>query len=157
MEWKTLYISGRMQKPIAIVKDESGWRQLNQVNLMHAIKVAMLLLPEEFDEWQLFTTLSRLSYMGDLRVGIAENPQKIHNIVNRQIAAFREHYGDVLYSMQYLDRLSNDRFRQDISIDARNHLIASLPRQLSLQLNKLNCYATSDYSQMAKLIKHGMS
>jgi translocator assembly and maintenance protein 41 len=153
LEWNTLYISGRMHKPVSIIRDRATWHNLNQVNLMHAVKVAMLLLPEEFGERELYMTLCQLSYLGDLRSGIAEDPMKIPRIVDRQMEAFYEYYRGVLCNMLYLDRLSNGVFKQDMTDAARQHLVASLPYYLECQLGA--AAKTMDTSQTAVWIRRG--
>ena len=40
-----------------------------------------LLLPDEFSVWELFEAVAGLSYIGDPRMGVAENPHKVRNIV----------------------------------------------------------------------------
>ena len=39
-------------------------RLANQVNLVSALRAALLLLPEEFTEYDLYVTIAELSYLG---------------------------------------------------------------------------------------------
>jgi hypothetical protein len=50
---------------VKILRDEPRVRLANQVNLVSALGVALLLLPEEFTEYDLYVTIAGLSYMGN--------------------------------------------------------------------------------------------
>lgn len=93
LTWKTLYLSGRMHKPIRIIKDDPRIRLTQQVNLAHALRTALLVLPAEFTERQLFETITAFSYAGDPRMKLpAENRSKVRNIVSLQEEWFHELY-----------------------------------------------------------------
>lgn len=98
LDWTTLYIPGRTQKPVRILRDDARVRLANQVNLASALRTALLLLPERFDERQLFETICGLSYRGDFRMHVGENPRKVKNIVDAQLGGFRKLYGGLLKS-----------------------------------------------------------
>lgn len=94
LQWNTLYLSGRMHKPIRIIKDDARVRLTQQVNLVSALRVALLTLPEHFEEDELFARMAGFSYAGDPRMVVpgAENRGKVGNIVRAQSAQFRELY-----------------------------------------------------------------
>ncbi|GAA6039779.1 hypothetical protein JCM8097_004217 [Rhodosporidiobolus ruineniae] len=98
LDWETLYISGRTQKPVRILHDDARVRLANQVNLASALRTALLLLPESFTEVELFEEIAGLSYRGDFRMRVGENPHKVRNIVAAQLPAFRSLYGGLLKS-----------------------------------------------------------
>ncbi|GAA5987745.1 hypothetical protein JCM11641_006515 [Rhodosporidiobolus odoratus] len=98
LDWETLYISGRTQKPVRILQDDARVRLANQVNLASALRTSLLLLPESFTEVDLFEELAGLSYRGDFRMRVGENPHKVRNIVQAQLPAFRSLYGGLLKS-----------------------------------------------------------
>ena len=82
-----------MHKPIRIIKDDARVRLTQQVNLASAVRTALLLLPEKFEERQLFETLAGISYSGDPRMALpAENRSKVQNIVAKQSPQFKELY-----------------------------------------------------------------
>ncbi|WWC67994.1 uncharacterized protein I206_101913 [Kwoniella pini CBS 10737] len=86
-EWKTFYLSGRLQKPtLPLILSNSSLNELNQAikkNLKSALCFGLLLCPKEFKEDYLWEKITGLSYSGDPRMSIpgGENPEKIKNIV----------------------------------------------------------------------------
>ena len=93
--WSTLYLAGRLQKPVKILRDDPRIRLANQVNLLSALRTALLMLPEKFTERQLYERIAGLSYMGDPRMNAliaSENPNKVSNIVGAQLPGFRQLY-----------------------------------------------------------------
>lgn len=92
-EWNSLYLAGRLQKPVKILRDDPRVRLANQINLISALRTALLLLPSSFTERQLYRTIAGISYMGDLRMSLnTENPRKVDNIVLNQMKHFRRLY-----------------------------------------------------------------
>jgi len=95
-EWKTLYVSGRLQKPTLLLEDktkENEFKFAQNENLKHALAVALTLLPREFNEIDLFNTITSISYQGDVRMKVgAENKNKIGNIVGANLEKFKELY-----------------------------------------------------------------
>ena len=99
LNWTNLYVSGRLHKPVAVLTDieeSSGSgassdvnieRQLTlhvmQRNLRTALSTAILMLPGEFSEMDLYKRIASLSYEGDFRMSIAENPNKVDNIITK--------------------------------------------------------------------------
>lgn len=99
-----------------------------QDNLQRALNISLLLLPETFTEFELFETIVGLSYTGDLRVGLAENPQKIQNIVRGSENELRKLYSGV-DSTLFSAISTGHKFQQDMSESARSQLLQSLPAQ----------------------------
>ncbi|KAI9331206.1 mitochondrial matrix Mmp37-domain-containing protein [Obelidium mucronatum] len=95
-EWNNFYVAGRLQKPIKILRGDSRVKLSNDQNLLNALRVALLLLPQNFTEKQLYTTIVQLSYLGDFRMTFGENPKKIENIVNAQMLNLRILYRPVI-------------------------------------------------------------
>lgn len=83
---------------VKILHDDARVRLANQVNLASALRAALLLLPEEFTEIELFEEIAGLSYRGDFRMRVGENPHKVRNIVAAQLPAFRSLYGGLIKS-----------------------------------------------------------
>lgn len=65
LNWETLYLAGRMHKPVKILKDDARVRLAQQVNLASALRTALLLLPKDFTEEELYLTISSISYKGN--------------------------------------------------------------------------------------------
>lgn len=106
-EWDTLYLAGRLQKPVKILRDDPRIRLANQVNLISALRTALLMLPETFTEKQLYERIAGLSYMGDPRMHsllASESPNKVSNIVGAQLPGFRQLY------VPLIDNLPNISF-----------------------------------------------
>ncbi|PGH09213.1 hypothetical protein AJ79_05742 [Helicocarpus griseus UAMH5409] len=99
-DWDTLYLAGRLHKPVKILRDHPRVRLANQVNLLSAVRVALLLLPPKFTEQQLYSTIAGISYMGDPRMAFAaEDPRKVNNIVSSQITNFRRLYAPLIETL----------------------------------------------------------
>ena len=104
-EWNTLYLAGRLQKPVKILRDDPRVRLANQVNLLSALRTALLMLPENFTERQLYERIAGLSYMGDPRMNpyfSGENPHKVSNIVGAQLPGFRQLYVPLIENLPNL-------------------------------------------------------
>ncbi len=95
--WETFYMAGRMQKPILIVKAPEEVEEAIKFNRYAGLQSTELLLGEgEFDEEYFYTILAGLSYVGDTRMGIAENPDKVLNIVKGRFDFYQDVYGSQL-------------------------------------------------------------
>ncbi|PVI00320.1 mitochondrial matrix Mmp37 [Periconia macrospinosa] len=143
LDWDTMYLAGRLHKPVKILFEEPNIRVANQRNLLSAIRCSLLLLPETFTEKQLYSTITGLSYQGDPRMTYgSENPKKISNIVNHQLRNFRLLYHDLIMSlpnMSYVDEkaISNSswmddtkldlKLKQDLSTERRANMVRRLP------------------------------
>jgi len=141
--WTTLYVSGRMHKPIARLFDATNGRVpiAEQANLTSALRTALLLLPEEFSEKDLYYMVSSLSYLGDFRMSVpgGENRNKVKNIVENQLPWFRIMCADLITRLRFVHvRSVDDSFmmRQDISPQTRAAVAANLARDLRLRLVK---------------------
>lgn len=81
-----------------ILLDDARVRLANQVNLASAFRTSLLLLPEHFTELELYEMIASISYMGDFRMQVGENPLKVRNIVSAQLPQFRRLYGGLVKS-----------------------------------------------------------
>lgn len=95
--WNSMYVSGRLQKPVYILVDNWDLAKVNQVNLQAAVLAALLILPAEFSEEKLYTTITGLSYMGDVRMLFAEDKNKVYRIVQGSAEQFHSLYRIPLY------------------------------------------------------------
>ena len=142
-EWDTLYLAGRLQKPVKILRDDPRVRLANQVNLLSAVRASLLLLPESFTEKQLYSTIAGISYLGDPRMSLpSENPHKVANIVDNQLANFRQLYAPLIENLPNVsfqdsrckdphwasDPTSNVNLEQDMDPVKRGNMVRRLPK-----------------------------
>ncbi|KAJ5184387.1 Mitochondrial matrix Mmp37 [Penicillium cf. griseofulvum] len=148
-QWDTMYLAGRLQKPVKILRDHPKVRLANQMNLLSALRVALLLLPERFSEFELYSTIAGMSYMGDLRMALpAEDPSKVRNIVSGQMAHFRRLYApliDNLPNVTFQDPRCNNAdwiddpnailaMEQDMDPVKRGNMVRRLPESFRQKL-----------------------
>ena len=89
--WNSFYVPGRLQKPILILKSNETIDNLIIKNRRNACKIGLLCLSEK-KLTNLYLTICSLSYTGDTRMKVAENPNKVNNIVGASFAKFNEMY-----------------------------------------------------------------
>ena len=123
-EWDTLYLAGRLHKPVKILTEDPNIRVANQRNLMAAVRCSLLLLGPSFTEKQLYATIASLSYQGDPRMALrSEHPHKVSNIVSAQLRNFRQLYHDLIVSLpnvHYADpRSAQPGWHDDLALDLR--------------------------------------
>ena len=148
-EWDTLYLAGRLQKPVKILRDHPSVRLANQVNLISAIRTALLLLPDDFTEQDLYATIAGISYMGDPRMSLpTEDPKKVLNIVSAQLPNFRRLYAPLIELFPNLrfndpacnkrdwvdDPSINSKMQQDMDPVRRGNMVRRLPSRFREKL-----------------------
>lgn len=148
-EWDTLYLAGRLHKPVKILRDDARVRLANQVNLLSAVRTALLLLPERFTEKQLYSTIAGISYLGDPRMSLpTENRGKVDNIVNNQLTRFRQLYAPLIQNLPNIDfndsRCAGRHWTDDSALDAeleqdmdpikRGNMVRRLPKAFRSKL-----------------------
>jgi translocator assembly and maintenance protein 41 len=70
VEWETLYVAGRLHKPVNVLEVDAGRQELDEAlrsNLASAVSAALLGLPASFAERDLYLAIANISYTGDLR------------------------------------------------------------------------------------------
>ncbi|EJC98151.1 Mmp37-domain-containing protein [Fomitiporia mediterranea MF3/22] len=137
LTWKTLYLAGRMHKPLRIIKDDARVRLTQQVNLTSALRTALLTLPQNFSERELFETITAISYDGDPRMLLpAENRSKVSNIVKKQATLFKELYQRLAVGLPgvHWSSVSGTMIEQDVSPQTRASHIKKLPATLRSKL-----------------------
>ncbi len=134
-QWKNLYVAGRLQKPVKILKDNERIEKAIKKNLEHAVNVALLKLPETFREEELYMKITEISYIGDIRMILTENPKKIENIVNGNLEGFHELYKSIIKNKTGI-ALLNGKIQQDKSPETQKERYLELPKNLRNCLNK---------------------
>ncbi|PMD23267.1 mitochondrial matrix Mmp37 [Hyaloscypha hepaticicola] len=148
-EWTTLYLAGRLHKPVKILRDDPRVRLANQVNLLSALRTALLLLPPEFTEEELYGTIASISYMGDPRMVLpTEDPSKVANIVGNNLPHFRRLYSPLIENLPNVnfndskcsqpdwssDPSANVRLAQDMDPVKRGNMVRRLPKAFRSKL-----------------------
>ncbi|OCK84093.1 mitochondrial matrix Mmp37 [Lepidopterella palustris CBS 459.81] len=148
-DWDTLYLAGRLHKPVKILTEDPNIRVANQRNLLAAVRCSLLLLPPTFTERQLYTTIASLSYQGDPRMSLgSENPNKVTNIITHQIRNFRMLYHDLIMSLPNVDygeaRALQQGWMEDLKLDRpmaqdmdpafRGNMVRRLPKSFRQKL-----------------------
>ena len=97
-EWKNLYAAGRLQKPLLILIESEKTQKNNFINRTMSLKLASLInnincQSPSNQEWaSILKSIVELSYNGDVRMFIAENPLKIQKILESQFDSLLEIY-----------------------------------------------------------------
>ncbi len=148
-EWSTMYVAGRLQKPVKILRQTADIQVANQINLISALRTALLLLPPTFTEQELYGTIAGLSYMGDPRMALpTEDPAKVQNIVGNNLPHFRRLYGPLIEDLPNLDFSDaactetdwaqdskiNARLEQDMDPIKRGNMVRRLPKNFRKKL-----------------------
>lgn len=131
--WSTLYIAGRLQKPVLILGDRTAGvieKDMYQ-NCRSALVTALLLLLTStpstaatptavtISDGSLFHSIAQLSYTGDIRMALkAENPHKVSNIVQNNLSAFRELYQPHMDWLQQLQIATIDQHQLQVHTSA---------------------------------------
>lgn len=134
-DWNTLYVAGRMHKPIRMLKSSPEIDDAQKRNLEMAVGVARLLLPENFSEIEFYEQIAGISYLGDSRMKLAENPQKVGNIVNKNLQGFRDLYKNVIAGQDGLDFVDSS-FEQNCGHEVRGLLYDKLPENIQRGLTR---------------------
>ena len=105
LNWRWLYVAGRLHKPVVILTDQPAIGASTEVNgavsnaisqnLSSAALCASLLCGEggaPFSKESLFMNVAALSYRGDFRMIVGEDRDKVKNIVKPYIKEFHELY-----------------------------------------------------------------
>ncbi|GFO11976.1 phosphatidate cytidylyltransferase, mitochondrial [Plakobranchus ocellatus] len=155
LDWETLYISGRLHKPVSLIVIPSNEDLLTamKVNLQSAVHAALLLLPDMFTEEQLFSTIAGLSYAGDFRMAIAEDSNKVKNIVKPNLALFRQMYGPILQGEEHVTWWQDEgQLEQALTFHSRHHHLKCLPGQVLYGL-LMQKYQVGVFPDLEEIIK----
>ncbi|KAG2471222.1 TAM41 protein, partial [Polypterus senegalus] len=140
LHWKTLYVAGRLHKPVKIlIQNENTKLQAALVsNLKSAVTAAFLMLPESFSEEDLFVQITGLSYSGDFRMLIGEDKSKVLNIVKAGMPHFQKLYGSILQECpQVVYKQAQGRLEVDKSPEGQFTQLMALPRTLQQKITEL--------------------
>jgi translocator assembly and maintenance protein 41 len=127
-----MYVAGRLQKPCLFLSPSSSsvFQNAQKKNLLSALTLSLIFLPDKFTHEDLFLEIASLSYRGDFRMFIGgENPSKVRNIVNNQMDKFAELY-EPFFNCELKKFLSssNNIIHQDKSASSIKQYINNLPK-----------------------------
>uniref|UniRef100_A0A8C5R634 Phosphatidate cytidylyltransferase, mitochondrial n=1 Tax=Leptobrachium leishanense TaxID=445787 RepID=A0A8C5R634_9ANUR len=140
LHWKTLYIAGRLHKPVKILVQKENGRLRNALNanLKSAMTAAFLMLPESFTEEELYLQIAGLSYSGDFRMIIGEDKAKVLNIVMPNIAHFQKLFSNILQECsQAVYKAPAGRVEVDKSPEGQFLQLMTLPKTLQQSITLL--------------------
>lgn len=81
--WNSLYLSGRLHKPVNTFITSRTVMESQEENLESAFNAALLLTSAKaFSVPELLRIICSLSYLGDIRLGFAEDSKKVERIVH---------------------------------------------------------------------------
>jgi len=149
--WNTLYISGRMQKPIVVLRRNETIENAHIQNLISALAAAFFSLPEYFTEEDLYQRISAFSYIGDMRMSVGENPNKVKNMVEGNLTEFHELYSPLF---KYFPHLHYDPITTELKQDTklRNDLYSLLPANVQIGISR--CFSYTNPREDIKITKH---
>lgn len=133
LHWHSLYLSGRLHKPVHILTappSPPGLSDAMATNLDAATAAALLVLPSRFDEHTFYRTIASLSYRRDVRTLLPfEVASKADDIVSANLSAFRSLYArtTVMQPSSQLIHTHTTHFERDISSNAQEQLLQMLP------------------------------
>lgn len=132
LEWRYLYTSGRLHKPVVDVIGPSEILRSNiEENRRSALQAALLQLPETFTLTNLIHKITRISYDGDFRLIFGEDRNKVEKVVMGAFDQFSEIYTPMLEKDTRVFRSSSgDRFEHDVSTPAIYHRLNLLPSKV---------------------------
>lgn len=145
-KWDSLFLAGRLHKPVKILRDEPRARLVNQSNLLSAVRTALLILPEEFTELDLYSTIAGISYMGDAKAAVRQNREKVGHIVTHQFLNFRNLYSPLLDLLPNVSLTSSSHMKlegteipvalmkQDMDPVRRGNMVCRLPSEFRKNL-----------------------
>ena len=89
---------------VLVIKDanDANLTPALKMNLNNAVHTALLLLPESFTEEEFYLKITGLSYVGDFRMWVGEDKNKVKNIVLGNFEHFRKLYANILNSLQHV-------------------------------------------------------
>ena len=154
VKWKTLYVAGRLHKPVYIIQQdfENSPQLLEGLrsNLIAALLTSLIILPDSFSETDLFHTIAGLSYSGDFRMKFGEDINKVTNIVASNIDRFQQLYYPVLEGLCENSAAIQDPYRgfvfwdkeqktleQDKTPLIQHYHLQKLPFELKLRLCRI--------------------
>lgn len=140
-DWNSLYLAGRLHKPVKHIRCSENIVRAEKENIQSAMRAAMLLCPQTFNISELLRIICSLSYIGDIRLGFAEDSKKVQRIVKGSHTNLCNLYHDAIHTALDDNMIAligpsqsivNSRsvFRNTLSLEDKASLYAALPRHV---------------------------
>ncbi|KAK5966037.1 Phosphatidate cytidylyltransferase mitochondrial [Trichostrongylus colubriformis] len=136
LDWRWLYVAGRLHKPVLnVVTPTAAVKSNLEENRRSALQAALLLLPDSFNLEELFEKIVSLSYTGDFRMYVGEDKDKIKKIVLGSMEELSDVYNPLLANDSRLV-VQNGKVLQDGSTAAIYHRLNLLPSTVLNRIQK---------------------
>lgn len=145
--WGNMFMVGRFHKPVLEIKSEDVVRNIIEYNRKCALMIACLFCDREVSSKDLYNTLCGLSYLGDVRMSIAENPHKVENIVEGCYDRLQDIYP---LDENFLEKIGEDKYYikheeilcslQELPSDLLNYLYDRRTDLDDLDMLRINIY-----------------
>ena len=141
LDWNALYLAGRLHKPVKYLASCDDILDAQKKNIQSAMKAAMLLCPQTFNISELLSIICSLSYIGDIRLGFAEDSKKVQRIVKGSHTHLCNLYHDPIHAALEDNMISligpsqsvvssRSVFRNTQSLEDKAALYAALPNNV---------------------------
>jgi translocator assembly and maintenance protein 41 len=133
MQWTSLYVAGRLHKPVVVLKENIELQAMIGMNKLRALRTALLLLPNQFSRTDLYMKIASLSYTGDPRMLFGgENPKKVRNLVAPAIPQYERLYESTFLSIRDFAGIEADGslHMQNLDAQKRWELCVGLPKMV---------------------------
>lgn len=137
--WDNFYVAGRFHKPMLEIKSNEEINEAIERNRLSAFMIACLLSDEYTNYYDIFKCMCNFSYMGDIRMGIAENPDKVNNIVKGSFEELCNIYKD----FKFVEPIKNSIVKVNYGEILKNFnlLPDDLVRYLDEHVEKSLCFS----------------
>lgn len=145
--WAELHVAGHLHKPIETIVAAKSLEMASAIenNTQSALRVALLLLPEQFSYWDLFMEIAQFSYNGkQFKTTIQKNREAIRKVVEPNLQEYFQFYLPHLkqhfsHCVQLPDphELSDGKIRQDKSKEMSRKHFLDLPSATLVELKEL--------------------
>ena len=128
--WDSLYAAGRLHKPVHTFVEDAEVAGAIKENRRSALLAALLMLPENFTEEELYAMISEISYIGDARRNplLKWDTNKHIQVVGANPGGFRRIYADAIEEQgKNLVRLDGNRFQRNQEREFAEESFKSLP------------------------------
>jgi len=135
--WNFLYASGRLHKPVLELKPPAtaSLKEALRYNHEAAVRAVLLQKGRTVSRYSLYHGITELSYLGDSRMKVAENPNKTKNIVLPLLEEFDKVYMPILRTLYPTVEIDYDgKLIQDTRTKTRFKHLLELPIALQSSL-----------------------